>query len=47
MKNYYNDNKDRIKHYQKSRLYCMCCDKYITKWNISKHKKRKIHKKKK
>jgi hypothetical protein len=44
MKKYYNENKERIFLYQRKNLYCMCCDKYITKWNISKHKKRKIHK---
>ncbi len=44
MKKYYNENKDRIFLYQRKNLYCLCCNKNITKWNINKHVKTNVHK---
>jgi hypothetical protein len=43
-KNYYTENKDRIKEYQTAKLWCPCCKKSVTKWNYAKHNTTKKHK---
>jgi hypothetical protein len=43
MKNYYTNNKDKFKEWSKKKIYCECCNKYITAPNYATHCKSVKH----
>jgi hypothetical protein len=43
MKNYYEKNKDKFKEWSKKKIYCECCNKYITAPNYATHLKSASH----